>query len=44
MLLRIDELSRADHFHLEDTDTCFYVREYTAGDYRASSENQLVST
>jgi hypothetical protein len=41
--LRIDALTRPDHFYLEEQDICFYAGEYTAGEGHAYSEtNQLI--
>jgi hypothetical protein len=42
MLLKIDELTRADHSFLIPEDHCFYIREYTTAGYDASPDNQLV--
>jgi hypothetical protein len=43
MLTRIDELHRPDHYHLEDTDECYFIGEYTAGrGYSRSTTNQLI--
>ncbi len=39
----IDELTRSDHYHLEQSDKCAFIREYTPRTgYRYSQTNQLV--
>ena len=46
MLLRlskIDELTRGDHYYLEVTDQCYFLREYTARrGFSHSETNQLI--
>lgn len=43
-LTRIDELLRVDHVRLADTDTCYFLREYTSGvGYAHSDTNDLIS-
>ena len=43
-LTKIDELTRSDHYHLSETDECYYLREYTSGlGYQASDTNQLIA-
>lgn len=40
----IDELSRPDHFHLHQDDTCIFFREYTSGGgYNGGDANQLIT-
>lgn len=42
-LLEIDDLFRGQHYHLRDTDQCFFFGEYTSGkDYSHSPTNQLI--
>jgi hypothetical protein len=41
---QIDELTRSDHYYLDSTDECFYLREYTSrGGYAHSETNDLIS-
>jgi hypothetical protein len=43
LLRRIDELLLPDHWYLEASDLCFFLREYTkGGGYQASETNQLI--
>jgi hypothetical protein len=43
LLLKIDDLTRRDHYYLEEGDQCYYLGEYTAGAGHAYSEtNQLI--
>lgn len=43
LLRRIDEWLLPDHSHLESTDRCYFLREYTAGGgFEASDTNNLV--
>jgi hypothetical protein len=43
MLTRIDELTFPDHYHLEVTDECYFVGEYTArAGYNHSATNDLI--
>ena len=42
-LSQVDDLSRRDHSHLRETDTCFFLREYTRGvGWRGSETNDLI--
>lgn len=42
-LQKIDELTRRDHYYLEDGDHCYFFGEYTAGEGHAySATNQLI--
>lgn len=43
-LTQIDEAYRGDHYHLERTDQCYFLREYTSGGgWSASDTNSLIS-
>lgn len=43
MLSKIDELTRPDHFYLDPSDDCYFLREYTARrPYQFSETNQLI--
>ncbi len=43
MLTRIDEHLRPDHYHLDDTDECYFIGEYTAGrGFAHSTTNQFI--
>lgn len=43
MLSKIDELTRPDHFYLDESDDCYFVREYTAHrPVQFSETNQLI--
>ena len=40
---KVDNLTRADHRHLTEDDTCYYIGEYTArAGYPYSATNNLV--
>ena len=42
-LQKVDELSLSDHYHLTDSDECWYFGEYTAyKDWSFSETNQLI--
>ena len=42
-LTNIDDLTRRDHYHLRESDDCYYLGEYTSHeDYKYSSTNQLI--
>jgi len=42
-LSQIDELTRVDHWYLEDGDQCWYLGEYTARKgYAGSETNNLI--
>lgn len=42
-LSKIDELTLGDHYHLEESDWCYYFGEYTArAGYSFSETNQLI--
>jgi len=42
-VLSIDDLSRADHYYIEESDNCFYFGEYTAREKAThSATNQLI--
>ena len=43
-LTRIDELTRPDHYYIEEADRCYFIGEYTAGaGYGHSQTNDLIS-
>jgi hypothetical protein len=43
MLTKIDELTLPDHWHLDGTDECYFIGEYTAGQgFSHSATNQLI--
>ena len=42
-LTKIDDLTRPNHYFLDDDDECYYLGEYTAGEgYKHSETNQLI--
>ena len=43
-LTRIDELTRPDHYYIEESDRCYFIGEYTArAGYGHSQTNNLIS-
>ena len=42
-LTKIDDLTRGDHYHLRESDECYYLGEYTSHEnYKYSRTNQLI--
>jgi hypothetical protein len=41
-LLQVDELTRADHFHLEDSDDCYFLWEWDGALYAESATTDFI--